>query len=307
MRNSIVKALFITSALSATSVMAMSASALGSFDDHTSALEAQAEAGRILNRAIEAAGGMDALTRARDGKMTILSKLGGVGQGANPGTDDAVALGNENRTVVSRLSGRMAIESYNGENLGVRYVRGDAAGDWAYLAGANNVAAVDPLAAVGVLNRVQTSLHLLLEMNARAASMRAGGDNSIIYADPLGRQVTVHFDPQTGLPSGTQTLAAHAQWGDVTADINYSDYADIGGAKVAQKWDQVQAGRRNMETRIDSIEIDTALIDAAVFEKPEGAGEGNPITAPAPAPRDLTLEEVGTDIYLIANAAQVTL
>jgi len=135
------------------------------------ALTAQNQAQEVLNKAIQASGGVDTLDALRNGTLTLSVRAARVGQGPTPDADGN--LGNPSKTVAQRGNGMTAIDRFNGAgNLGSRYVRG-ALVDWIHFAGPNTVADVEPTLAAGIINQVNSSGHILLELHDRSQHMPA--------------------------------------------------------------------------------------------------------------------------------------
>lgn len=271
------------------------------------AFERQAEAQDVINRAVDAAGGVDAISGLRNGKFTFSTRAARVGQAPTP--EATPVLGDASRTVGIRNGSIVAIERFNGENLGSRYIHGDLV-DWIYFAGNNTLADVEPVLASGIINQVTTSNSVLLDLLDRSEFVRTAGRlvkdgktyNQVEYADRLGRLQTVSFDSETGLLNSMQLLSAHAQWGDIASELTFSDYRDVNGVQLSHLVTTKQAGLLVSETRLEAT--DFSAIDSAVFERPKDATVNDAFRAGSTAPRNLTVETLADDIYYIANAAQ---
>jgi len=228
-------------------------------------------------------------------------------KGPKPG--EGAELGEPSRTTVFYSAGRVAIERYNGDDLGSRYVRGDGP-DWIYFVGPNSVARVDAILAVGIINQTVTSAHLLLEMANRSEYLRAAGQvtdggkryNVTSYADTLGRLQTIYFDAETNLLAKAQILQAHAQWGDTVTELVFEDYQSQHGARLSQMVSVHQAGALLAQFSIQGIDL--TEVDENVFARPEDATENDPFSAPSNAPRELAIESLSDGVYFIENAAQ---
>ncbi len=271
------------------------------------AISSQAQAQSVVNRALEAAGGYEALNAMRNATTTLSVRTANPGQAPTPTTSPE--LGDPQRNVAYRSNGRVAFENYNGDNLGFRYVRG-VGQDWVYLAGQNAVATIDPLFAPGIMDRSVTSVDILLALADNSASIRSSGTNEfngdthnlITFADPIGRAQTLYFSAATGALESLVTLSAHPQWGDVRTVTNFGDYKDVSGVALAHKMSTTQAGILTQEVSIESVSLEIA--DEALFTQPEGAGRNDPFTVADNTPRDLSVEELAKNIFFIPNAAQ---
>jgi len=87
-----------------------------------SSFDQQKQAQDIINQAIQAAGGMDALSGLASGKTTFSVRAARIGQAATPEANGD--LGNPSKTVAQRANGLVAIDRFNGDNLGSRYIHG---------------------------------------------------------------------------------------------------------------------------------------------------------------------------------------
>lgn len=272
-----------------------------------SSFEQQKKAQDIINRVVEAAGGLEALGGLTTGKMTFSVRAARIGQAPTPEANGE--LGNPSKTVAQRANGLIAIDRFNGDNLGSRYVHGGLV-DWILFAGPNTVADVEPVLAGGIINQALTSAHIVLAMSEDSQNARYAGSaerdgktfEAVSFVNNLGQMQTAFFDTATNRLDSVQSLTAHAQWGDIAITRSYSDYKLINGAQVAHSTTTKQADIIASVVNLESFEDVT--VEEAVFKKPEDATVNDPFTASTPAPRDLTVEELGGGLYYIANAAQ---
>ncbi len=267
----------------------------------------QAKAQTVLDRAITSIGGYEALNAIRNSSVTFATSSSNPGQAPTPGA--STDFGNAFKTVAHRSDGRLSIENYNGDNLGFRYVRG-AGPDWVYLAGQNAVALIDVAVGQNILDRVNTSASLLLEMADNSDALRFAGTEThdgkthsvLVFADSFGRAVNVYFDNETGRLAKTQTLTAHEQWGDTATTMSFGDYKDVNGALLAHAITVDQAGNTTAKITVENVSLEAA--DEALFTQPDDATQNDPFTAPSAAARDLPVEKLAKNIYFIPNAAQ---
>ena len=272
-----------------------------------SSFDQQKQAQIVINQAIEAAGGLDALNNLASGKTTFSVRAARIGQATTPEANGD--LGNPTKTLAQRANGLVAIDRFNGDNLGSRYVHGGL-NDWIFFVGQNSVADVEPILAGGIINQAHTSAHILMDISTSSENARYVGTSTsggktleaVSFVNGLGQMQTAFFDKNTKLLDSVQSLAAHAQWGDIAISRNYSDYKAINGAQVAHSVTTKQADITASVVTLESFEA--ATIEDAIFEKPEDATVNDPFTASTPTPRDLTVEELGGGLYYIANAAQ---
>ncbi|MEP1230760.1 MAG: MBL fold metallo-hydrolase [Litorimonas sp.] len=272
-----------------------------------SSFDQQKKAQTIILRAIEAAGGMDALKTVTRGTMIFSTRTARIGQAATP--DANGDLGDASKTIAQRANGLVAIDRFNGEDLGSRYVHGGLT-DWIFFAGQNSVADVEPVLAGGIINQTQTSAHTLLAMSEASQHVRYVGTHlkkgkafdAIDFVNGLGQMQTAYFAKENGELHKVEGLAAHAQWGDIAVTRVFSDYQEINGAQVAHQTTTKQADIVASIVTLESFE--TTPIADDIFEKPQDATVNDPFTASPPSARELTPEDLGGGLYYISNAAQ---
>lgn len=275
--------------------------------ENYSSFKQQEKAQTIINRAIESAGGLDALKGLTRGQMTFSTQAARIGQAPTPEANGN--LGNPSKTVAQRANGLVAIDRFNGDNLGSRYVHGGLV-DWIFFAGQNSVADVEAVLAGGIINQAQTSAHELLAMSESSQNIRFAGtttENGMAYdgvdfVNGLGQTQTAYFSKANGQLHKIERLAAHAQWGDIAISRIFSDYKAVNGAQVAHKATTKQADITASVVTLESY--DAAPIADDIFEKPKDATVNDPFTAPPASARELSAEDLGGGIYYISNAAQ---
>ncbi len=299
------------SILSGISILAMTLSAPHAIAQDSSAgyssFAEQAKAQKIIDLAIAAMGGKEAMNMLQNGKITTSTRAARIGQAPTPEANGD--LGNPSKTIALRANGLVAIERFNGENLGSRYVHGGLV-DWIYFVGNNSVADVEPVLAAGIIAQANTSAHIVLAMSNASQSARYVGSinkdgkiyDAVSFVDDLGRLQTAYFDQFSGLLHSVEGLAAHAQWGDIAITRTYADYKNVGGAMIAHTVTATQADTVASVTSFESFEA--VDVDSAIFEKPKDATVNDPFTAPSIAPRDLTIETLAEGLYFIPNASQ---
>jgi len=272
-----------------------------------SSFDQQKQAQAIIDRAVEAAGGMDALKTLTRGKMSFTARAARIGQATTPEANGD--LGQPSKTVAQRANGLVAIDRYNGDNLGSRYIHGGLV-DWIFFAGQNAVADVEPILAGGIINQVQSSAHILLALSEASEHTRFAGSNvkkgktydAVNFVNSLGQLQTAYFEQESGELHKVESLSAHAQWGDITISRVFSDYKSLNGVRIAHSATTKQADIIASVVTLESFE-DAAIADD-IFEKPKDAAVNDPFTASPPSARDLTAEALGGGIYYISNAAQ---
>ena len=272
-----------------------------------SSFDQQSKAQTILNRAIETAGGLESLNTLTQGTMTFSTQAARIGQAATPEANGN--LGDASKTVAQRANGLVAIDRFNGENLGSRYVHGGL-NDWIFFTGQNSVADVDPVLAGGIINQAQTSAHVLLAMSENSQNARFAGTltkkgkvfEAVDFVNNLGQMQTAYFYKSNGELHKVERLTAHAQWGDIAIARVFSDYKAVNGAQVAHTTTTKQG---DIVASVVSLEsFDASSVAEDVFEKPKEATVNDPFTASPPSSRELTAEKLGDGVFYISNAAQ---
>jgi glyoxylase-like metal-dependent hydrolase (beta-lactamase superfamily II) len=109
---------------------------------------------------------------------------------------------------------------------------------------------------------------------------------------------TVGFDPQSGLPAVARTLDYDNIWGDVTYDVVYSDWRDVGGAgRIPFNRRYELNGRPVQEVQYSDARINQP-IDAARFAVPEALRTDTPKAATGNVPYQWVLRRQFIGVYL---------
>ena len=124
-------------------------------------------------------------------------------------------------------------------------------------------------------HRLATSQRELLRGGSAALmlAMQRAGDKVQPAADINGQPAAsfgsflVAFDPATGLPSRVRTLDYDNIWGDVTYDVVFSDWRDVGGARIAMGRKYELNGRPVVDVNFSDLQFNTP-IDTARLQIP---------------------------------------
>ena len=152
---------------------------------------------------------------------------------------------------------------------------------------------------------LRTSPRLLVEMKSAPASVRPHSP-----ADPRAPaldyragevELTVSFDPATGLPARISTRDADNVEGDSSYDLVLSDWRDVSGLKVAHQQKYELNGREVARIQFDEARLDTA-VPAAQLEVPAElrAAAAKPATGKVPYQWVIRRQFIGT--YLDSDA-----
>jgi glyoxylase-like metal-dependent hydrolase (beta-lactamase superfamily II) len=117
-----------------------------------------------------------------------------------------------------------------------------------------------------------------------AAVYRANNENFIVM-----------FDPGTGLPARVRTLDYDNIWGDVTYDLVLSDWRSYGGVKIATDRKYELNGRVITDIRITDVAVN-APVASGHFEPPAAikAGAARPATGSVPHQWIIRRQIIGT-------------
>jgi len=116
-----------------------------------------------------------------------------------------------------------------------------------------------------------------------------------------GQTFTVLFDGATGLPAGIRTLDYDNIWGDVTYDLVLTDWQATGGVKVATTRRYELNGRLVSETKLTAVQINrTVSSDLLAIPETFKAGAAKPATGVVPYQWVLRRQFIGT--YLDSDA-----
>ena len=83
----------------------------------------------------------------------------------------------------------------------------------------------------------------------------------------------VAFDPATGLPARVRTLDYDNIWGDVTYDVVFSNWRDVGGVKIPMSRKAELNGRTVTEVNFTDLQINQP-VDTARLQVPAEIRDG---------------------------------
>lgn len=151
---------------------------------------------------------------------------------------------------------------------------------------------------------------VLLTAASRAETLRSLGNGSIdgrphrviSFADASGSQVALSIDARSGLVTKQDVVADNAVLGDVVTELFYSDYRAVGGVQVPHRVVTRTGGKVTQELTYSQIKVNAGLIDKQ-FEAPTDAVKVSP-TAP---PTVVTVTNLGKDAYFVAGSSHNSL
>jgi hypothetical protein len=276
-------------------------------------MDLQREGMEVLEAAIAAIGGREAITAATTVGLRVKTEVYTLGQGAKPGA--ALSAGDG-----GPVNLRYLIDITND-----RHVYEQVVSDTATQPGARLVVTPEEIfvhtPARNILQEVNDMTPLkpltrglsyapavLLDAADRAASIRVLGDQTIdgtryrviTYADRSNQQIALYFDAVTNLLRRSEIVESHEQLGDHVVEIEYDDYKSVGELYVPHTISVFTAG--SLATVSEFVEVDlAAVMSAALLARPDSATLQPPLTGPAPNP-NMEVAELGSGIYTIMNA-----
>ena len=264
------------------------------------------DARRILDKGIQALGGVEKFTLVEDISIKYDTKAFELGQSANPEAPLEVRREEGIRVIDLRQkrSYRELKTKYRGGTLNwTKQVLNDKSGFTIDLVA--NVAY--PIAAPSVPGNargVQRWLpHLLIQTAlARVGTLRLLGNGQhqghsehvITFADVVGSQIALYFDAQSDLLTKYEVLGDDPLMGDVLTEVFFSDYRDVNGLKVPFKTIAKYGGKILWDQTFIEVKINTRPADE-LFEVTKEATKGQE-TYVALSP---TLTKLAPDVYFV--------
>jgi glyoxylase-like metal-dependent hydrolase (beta-lactamase superfamily II) len=272
-----------------------------------------AEARKVLDAALQAAGGASALQAVKDvtrkGTGTIFAQ--GQSLKVDPPYDKRPL---ETRSVHDFARRRSAVEN-DSVNQGVVPVKTRVvlAGDSGFnLNRVTNVATPFSPAAIGTSRAAlrRDPATLLLTAASRAETLRSLGEGAfegrphrvVAFADADGTQMALYVDVRTNLVSKYETLGDHPVLGDVLTEVVFSDYRAVGAVKLPFRVVNRTAGEVTQELQYSEVKAN-ADPDASAFESPQGAVAGTP-TGPATS---VSMKKLAENVYLAEGSSHHSL
>jgi glyoxylase-like metal-dependent hydrolase (beta-lactamase superfamily II) len=282
-------------------------------DGRSPSLASYEQARKILDQALQAAGGVDALRAIKNVRRSGSGTVHNLGQSLRP--DGPLTTRPVQVTSVLDFSGRRSrTETATQPSGGVR-VRTVAVlsgeGGHAF----NEVTRVATPFAPGAVAAARTALRrdpaaLLLTAAGRAETLRFLGEHAVdgrphavvTFADADGTQIALSVDAESGLVSKSETLADHAILGDVVNEQVYSEHRPVGGVKLPFRVVSRTGGSVVQEITYRDVQVNAGVADA-LFELPAGAER----VPPQAGPTNVTLTPVGDGAYFVAGSSHNSL
>jgi glyoxylase-like metal-dependent hydrolase (beta-lactamase superfamily II) len=293
-------------------VLAAGATAFAQADKDLSDIS-YAKARQVLDAAIAAQGGRDALQSLKD----VWRKGSGIaynqGQSLRP-DPPYTTRPVEQVSVVDFANRRSQSETATTPQGGVPgKARAVLAGDAGF--GLNLVTNVVTPATAGGVTGLRTALRrdpasVLLTAAGRAETLRflgeetyAGAPHKVItFADADGTQVSLFIDAATSLLSKYETLADNPVLGDARTEVVFLDYRPVGGVKLPFKVVNRTAGEVTQEILYSDVRVNTQPA-AALFDTPADSVKA----APAGPPGTVSIRKLAEDVYLAEGSSHNSL
>ena len=271
------------------------------------------EARKVLDAALQAAGGAAALQAVKDVTRKGTGTIFAQGQSLNvePPYDKRPL---ESRSVVDFARRRSATET-DSVNQGVVPVKARVvlAGDSGF--NLNRVTNVATPLAPGAVATARTALRrdpvtLLLTASSRAETLRSLGEGAhegrphrvVTFADSDGTQIALYVDVRTNLVSKYETLGDHPVLGDALAEVAFSDYRPVGAVKMPFRVVNRTGGEVTQELQYGEVLANTDP-DGSLFESPRDAIAGTP-TGP---PTSVSMKKLAENVFLVEGSSHHSL
>ncbi|HJP95519.1 MAG TPA: MBL fold metallo-hydrolase [Pyrinomonadaceae bacterium] len=263
------------------------------------------QARRVLDDAIEAHGGLEALRAIKDFTLKEKGKL--YARYQSPGAEPPYAAGTSEETLIVDNDRGFVFDELKTANVGfnnwnrtvIKGTEGQNYDMWSKT--------VTPVANPSINNfRGQIRRlppFVLLEALDRAATLRWVGEDEIggkrqkviSVIRPDNQQLTLSFDAQTKLLTGYGYLYADPIAGDAEIAQTYSGYRTVGKLKLPSARVLYNSGGPVQEVEYTDLQINTRPADN-VFQGPDGFEK---LAAPPATPAPPTVTKVADDVYLL--------
>ena len=268
----------------------------------------------VLDTALKAAGGIDALRAVKDVTRTGKGTAFNQGQSLKP-DDPLTSRAVEVKSVVDFAGGRFATDAAttpSGGNL--TRTRNVVTAESGF--GFNRLNGVMSPLTPTALGNAKSALRrdpaaLLLTADARADSLRSLGDanvdgsaqRAISFADADGTELTLYIDAKTGLVSKYETLADNAVLGDTLNEVVFSDYRAVGGVQLPFRVVNRTAGVITQDLAYSDIKVNAGAAAELFAEPPASVAR----VAPGTPPTNVTLTSIGDNAYFVSGSSHNSL
>lgn len=267
------------------------------------------QARRVLDEAIEAMGGVEALRGIKDFTLKEKGKIYARFQSATPEPPFGVGT-SEETLIVDNERGLLFDElktSTGGFNNWITTIIKGSEGHTLDMWSRTDTPIANPS-----LNNFRGQIRrmppfILLEALDRAATLRWVGEDQlagkkqrvISVIRPDNQQLALYFDAQTNLLSRYEFLYADPMVGDSVIAQNYPAYRDVGKVKIPTGRILYNSGGVVQETEYTDVQINTRPAES-MFTLPQGFSK---LSAPPATPAPAAVTKVADDVYMLNGLA----
>lgn len=291
--------------------LAVSVAAFAAADNpETLTEQSQARARAVLDRAVEANGGAEALRAVDAVRLRLQGETFPRLQMTTPAAPFEGGAFQET-LLVDLKNNRLRLE----QKVGGFGFDGD--NTVTIVAGAGNVydnraRTVTPVPAEQASQQQFIQYHrrlpnlILRQALARTNSLRYLGEDQfdgrrhevVTFVMPDTQQVALYIDAAIGLMSKYELIFVDALTGEEASEIIFSDYQKSGKYQLPRRWQNRQAGHINADYTAQA-EINPAVTDDSF----KVAATGYTAVQPVPTQLDESVEKLGDGVYVIRNVA----
>ena len=275
----------------------------------TAAQRSYQQARRVLDDAIEAHGGVEALRGVKDFTLKEKGKIHARFQ--SPNGDGPFAVGTSEETLIVDTERGLVFDELKTTNPGfnnwnttvIKGTEGHAYDMWSRT--------VTPIVNPSVNNfrgqMRRLPLFVLIEALDRAATLRYLGEDEIdgkrqkviSVLRPDNQQLSLSFDAQTNLLTKYAYIYADPVTGDSEIAQTYSGYRAVGKLKLPSGRVLYNSGGVIQETEYIDVQINTKPAES-VFQGPDGFEK---LAAPPATPPSPAVSKIAEDVYLLQGLA----
>ena len=275
----------------------------------TAAQRSYQQARRVLDDAIEAHGGVEALRGVKDFTLKEKGKIHARFQ--SPNGDGPFAVGTSEETLIVDTERGLVFDELKTTNPGfnnwnttvIKGTEGHAYDMWSRT--------VTPIVNPSVNNfrgqMRRLPLFVLIEALDRAATLRYLGEDEIdgkrqkviSVLRPDNQQLSLSFDAQTNLLTKYAYIYADPVTGDSEIAQTYSGYRAVGKLKLPSGRVLYNSGGVIQETEYIDVQINTKPAES-VFQGPDGFEK---LAAPPATPPPPAVSKIAEDVYLLQGLA----
>jgi hypothetical protein len=264
---------------------------------------------RVVNDAASALGGKDRIQSAKTLAIEGEGSAPNVGQNTMPDGELPVWKVTEFKRTIDLVNGRTRVQQvrtaqFQFANATVQKQNQALDGDVAYNVGpdgkairAGDVAAHDRR--IELLYHPITIVRAALDPSAKVTNLREGGvkkEQLVDVTTAKGDTLTLAVDAATKLPSRVTLMSDNPNMGDVSVTTSFSGYEDVGGLKLPKRLTTTIDKYLQFDLQVSKNTVDADAGDLAASDVVKAAA------APAPAPVNVTAEQVGKGIWWLAGS-----